>query len=256
MRLHTSLLEALADLDMHSSSAGGAVASGCNYPAVGNSSSDSSNAGDSSSLNHSATTSRSSSGVADGCVSMIQGFKQQQQQQQQGLEEWCAPSLDSIDSAATAGPVGGAKAAYVAAKLLAAAAWKRLGFESDPLHNPPYSTPTTRLTAHQQSASAGWALPESEGESESEGPGSPGVDCAGGLGVLLSSGGFLPSHHTIIHLLGGSADVLLPVRQSTDNASVVESADCGVQASDQGAAVVSGWYPCLYHPVYQDIDLA
>lgn len=236
MHLHSTLLEALADLGMHS-----AGAAGWGQPAV-RSSSDSSSWGGINSLDHSSSkrssSSSSSEDVGDG-VSMVQGFRQQQQQQEGEEEEWCAPSLDGIEAAATAGPVGGAKAAYVAAKLLAAAAWKRLGFESDPLQSPLLST--TAAPAGRQ------ALPVGESDSR-------GVDCARGLGVLLSSGGFLPSHHTIIHLLGGSAGVLQPVGRSTGTAPL-PCADPGAQSAGQAGAAVAGWCPCLYHPVYQDIDL-
>jgi hypothetical protein len=180
----------------------------------------------------------------------------------------------------------------VAAKLLSAAAWRHLGFESDPLQN---------VALSRQS------LPNCAGTGSSTDVGAGRVYSAGEwMGeVLLSSGGFLPSHHCVIQLLGGAADVLLPVVTDKSAAvshrrfSVIDTVShCDLApafvsldeqdtaGNDQGSlngllhsrepgpdgqtgptaevvaartgrrVFISGWCPCLYHEVYQDVELA
>jgi hypothetical protein len=183
----------------------------------------------------------------------------------------------------------------VAAKLLSAAAWRHLGFESDPLQTrdaafSPKSLMNRSATGASSDAGAGRAYSAGEWMGE----------------VLLSSGGFLPSHHSVILLLGGSADVLLPVEtdssSGTDVSHGVGTSAHGVDtvsdtapdvvrldephtagnepgsmsrlhsrepgpggqtgpatefvaAEQHQGVLISGWFPCLYHEVYQDVEL-
>jgi hypothetical protein len=230
MRLHTSLLEALADIHMHSSSSGSSGGSRSSRSLLlSRSSSDN----DDSSTEFPARQEEAVSGLqhsscddADGrCVDItadddslrnevlkdLQALRQQQQQQSIPPH---AGLLDDIEAAATAGPVGGAKAAYVAAKLLAAAVWRHWGLEEDPLQG------------------LGLQGVRVQPGKKRDGP------CLSQ--VLLSSGGFLPAHHAVIHSLGGCAEVLTPVLADGH----------GVKAD-----MIIGWCPNLYHDVYQDIDL-
>lgn len=167
--------------------------------------------------------------------------EQPPQQQQQSFPPDAA-LLDDVEAGATAGPVGGAKAAYVAARLIAASAWKLLGFEQDPLRG--------SLSTQQ---------PRRDADLPAYGPQIGGEKGAGGgewmSWVLLSSGGFLPSHHVVIQLLGGSADVLVPVYAPH---RVVES-DVSGRVSDgaeEESDAIAGWRPNLYHECFQDVELA
>lgn len=256
MRLHNTVLEAHTDLHMHSSV----------HRAV-----TTNNRGDSSPSSSSGTA--AAAAAAHSGLTRVQASRQQQHE---GSIPHDAALLEDLDAAAAAGPVGGAKAAYVAAKLVSAAAWKHLGFESNPLQDAVFSPKS--LPSHSAEGSisdVGAGRSYSGGEWMGE--------------VLLSSGGFLPSHHSVIQLLGGSAGVLLPVvtdgtsvsytapdfvgsdSQTADNAqgslSRVHSRQPGpdgrpgpaaefVAAEQRQQVVISGWYPCLYHDVYQDVELA
>lgn len=167
-----------------------------------------------------------------------------------------AAVLDDIDELAACVPVGGAKAAYLMARLLAAAAWKALGLEQQPV---------------------GGAL---------------GANGRGGRlkRVLLRSGSFQPGHHTVIQLLGSGAGVLTPelkVKQ-LEGGGLAASSSISITGAGEGFSnatqqqhsegpgsgssdssgshnhfakqdvshsVVVGWMPNLVHDVYQDLDL-
>jgi hypothetical protein len=305
MHLHAALLEALDDIHMHTSSSGSSSSYGATKTSSINkcdSSSSSSSTGGgswtedfaqpgekaSSSLQHSSSDSANADGsyvdhaAADSAMSDsapstvlkdLQALRQRRQQQSIPPHTFL---LDDVEAAATAGPVGGAKAAYVAAKLLAAAVWRQWGLEEDPLQGlgcvrkqlshlnlPEAGQP--RQLQRSQSAQAWQQQQQQQGE-----PG--GGQCL--PQVLLSSGGFLPAHHAVIHSLGGCADVLTPVLAdghgvraaagdvTTPGGQVSEGRGHSVTVSDQcecDAALrekrIIGWCPNLYHDVFQDIDL-
>jgi hypothetical protein len=232
MRLHQSVLEAAADLQLHSIPAAikvrnivgstAAAAAAAATPA-------SSLAGE---LGTPQSPQSSDSNTQDQC------FQQLVREVRSELHQQSVPAgvvhLDEIEELAACGPVGGGKAAYVMAKLLAAAAWKELGLDR-------------QLLRASSSSSAGSSIWNSSG---------------GGRRmkhVLLSSGCFQPGHHTVMQLLGG-AEVLRPVaeqqqqqqQQSTDLAcsrgkSLAAGTNCG--------KVVVGWMPDLTHHVYEDLEL-
>ena len=149
--------------------------------------------------------------------------------------------LADVEDAAAAGPVGGAKAAYVMAKLLSAAGWKSLGLEEQPVAR--WRAASTASTDGAHAAHLGCSSSSSNCSSERL----SGHSRAGGSAlksVLLRSGCCQPGHHTIMQLLGGDAAVLVPVK--------VRRAD---DSAASGAAVVEGWIPNLSHVVYQDLEL-
>lgn len=258
MRLHASLREALTDLSMHSSSSSNGGDEDPSLCADDAAAADDGEVGGLASKSAGLETSPaplanhaiSSSGSTTG-LRLLQAARLQQNEQ---AVPPGALWLDDVEAAAAAGPIGGTKAAYVAARLLASAAWKQLGFEADPL-----SVGALQQQGRENDRQARVALSAGEWMAE----------------VLLSSGGFLPSHHTIIHMLGGSAQVLQPVVVQDDTcgssssscadthgqlrrpagADSLKGAAVGEADESSGCAVIVGWCPSLSHSVYQDVEL-
>ena len=280
MRLHNTLLEALADIAMHTP-------------------------------HHHTTTTTFGNNSSSSSSAVTRLHAPRELQDTQSIPPH-SPSLDELEAAAAAGPVGGAKAAYVAARLLSAAAWKHLGLEDNPF------TISTQQSEGQR-GQGGWrqgqGVTSRQGGGVEDGSGGGVLSAHLSLQVLLSSGGMLPSHHTLVYLLGGSADVLTPQLQLLDTANPTStcnsssssssglyscsepqsngackdaSYDVGLFETDSIAAArettegdgvgvrlpvgelagaqqqqqqqqrhcIVGWVPCLSHEVYQDIELA
>lgn len=276
MRLHNTLLEALTDLRTH-----GPGPQACRHSSTtdtaashDNQSPDSSSAASSGSAavgqHHNATAAATTSTATTSSSDndpMSHATAWQQRPFPRG-----AALLDDVEVLATAGPVGGAKAAYVAARLLSAAAWKQLGLEQDPLQ-----TQAVGLRAGPEQAQRGSGHTQASVQTQQQ---SSRGTVSGGqwmAQVLLSSGAFLPAHHTVVQLLGGSADVLTPVmvecslpvkaqpvaegqRHQQDTAGTAAGGGRGVVDDQQAAGTthrcIGGWRPNLYHDVFQDVELA
>lgn len=143
-----------------------------------------------------------------------------------------AATLEEVEELSALGPVGGTKAAYVMAKLLAAATWKHLDFEGES-----FGHPIGGLHNHHGSSVGGSWLKK----------------------VLLRGGCYQPGHHTIMHLLG-DVEVLQPAMSRTAQAGCAVPDQQQVDVAADGAAAaecqcVSGWVPNLGHAAYQDVDL-
>jgi hypothetical protein len=266
MKLHQSILEAAADLQLHSAQAASrdpyaaATVSGTgnsdssggvqqldSVGAFHNSSSSSRQKGDNAAAGSApaavaeAASSSNSAGVLDtrgsphtGGSKVHSELLQHVCEVRSELHRQSVPAggmqLDEVEELAACGPVGGGKAAYVMAKLLAAAAWTELGL------------------AYDCSANRSW-----KSSSSSKMGGSSGGRRM--KHVLLSSGCFQPSQHTVMQLLGG-ADVLLPVaeQQQQQGAAGSRSTAAGAGGSRRYNTIV-GWVPDLGHDVYQELEL-
>lgn len=240
MRLYNTLQEALTDLHMHSPASKDEEHSNSHQQPH----SSSAQQADLPSLRKSlppegrqvpSGAAQHTAAAGDGHV----GRPEEQQQQQQSFPPGAA-LLDDVEAGATAGPVGGAKAAYVAACLIAASAWKLLGFEQDTLRG--------SLSSLQPKGDV--SLPAYEIGGEKGAGGGEWMSW-----VLLSSGGFLPSHHVVVQLLGGSADVLVPVYAQHRVTEANGSGQVSEGAEEESDAI-AGWRPNLYHECFQDVELA
>jgi hypothetical protein len=231
MKLHQSVLEARADLQIHTAAAA-AVTSKLNQPSAAQCS-------DQSGAPHTKSTAALMSGAVgaqqSGAHSHIgitdskvhSDLEQLVHEVRSELHSHSVPAgvlqLDEIEELAACGPVGGGKAAYVMAQLLAAAAWKELQLEDQLLNS--------------------------------------GTCIAGGKRlkqVLLSSGCFQPGHHTVMQLLGEPAVLQPVVEQQQQQQHHGSRGACGLEATatgDGGDVVVVGWMPNLVHDAYQDVDL-
>jgi hypothetical protein len=286
MKLHQSILEAAADLQLHSAQ----TASGVTYPAATDSGNGSSNSfemqrlesvgafhistnSSSRTQGENAAAGREPTAVAEAASSSSTSpagvlearrpphngdrklHSTRSQQSLQSLlrlvrevrsELHCQSvpaghmQLDEVEELAACGPVGGGKAAYVMAKLLAAAAWKELGLDLQ-LFGGGYDSSAVNSSWNSSSSSSRIGGSSSGGRRMKH--------------VLLSSGCYQPSHHTVMQLLEG-ADVLLPVAEQQQQQAAAGS---GSTAAGEGGSkrhnTIVGWVPDLGHDVYQDLDL-